>query len=71
MGQNPFVKGPKDWKHFQNIVEVQRIGVGKKAEFPFSFLGEDDLRDLLIFKKDIVPDGNEVLKGKRELKKFS
>jgi hypothetical protein len=70
VGENPFVKGPKDWKYFQNIVEVQRIGVGKKAELPFSFLREDDLRDLLIFNKDIVPDGNELLKGKGELKKF-
>jgi hypothetical protein len=49
---------------------VEGIGVGKKAELPFSFLREYDLGDFLIFKKDIVPDGNELLKGKGELKKF-
>jgi hypothetical protein len=70
VGENPFVKGPKDRKSFQNKVEVEGIGVGKKAKLPFSFLGKDDPGDFLIFKKNIIPDRNELLKGKGELKKF-
>jgi hypothetical protein len=33
-------------------------------------LGKDDLRDLAIFRKDIGPDGNKLIKGNREAKMF-
>jgi hypothetical protein len=49
---------------------MEGIGVGKKAELPFSFLREDDPGDFLIFKKDIIPDGDELLERKGELKEF-
>lgn len=50
---------------------MKRIGVGKEAEFPSPLLGENDLRDLSILGEDFIPDRDELLKGKREIKNFS
>jgi hypothetical protein len=49
---------------------VEGVGVGEKAKSPSPLLGENDLRYLSIFNKDIVPDGNKLIEGKRETKIF-
>jgi hypothetical protein len=49
---------------------VEGVGVGEKTESPFSFSGENDLRDLLVFYKNITPYGNELIKRDEQIKAF-
>jgi hypothetical protein len=71
VGQNPLIKGPNDGKFRKDVVEVERIGVGKKPELPSPLLGENGPGNLLILRKDVIPDRDEVLEREGELKKFS
>ena len=68
IGQNPFIKGPHNGKFWEDIIEVEGIGIREKTKPPSPFLGQDDLGDLDIFKKDIRPDGSKLIKGNREAK---
>jgi hypothetical protein len=49
---------------------MEGIGVGEKAKLPSPLLGENDLRNLLIFNKDIAPDGDKLIEGEREADSF-
>jgi hypothetical protein len=51
-------------------MEVERVCIREKAKPPSPFLGKDDMRDLDIFRKDIVPDGDKLIKGNREAEMF-
>ena len=55
-------------KFWEDIIEVEGIGIREKTKPPSPFLGQDDLGDLDIFKKDIRPDGSKLIKGNREAK---
>jgi hypothetical protein len=70
VGQNPLIKDPDDGKFRKDVVEVERVGVREKPELPSLLLRENGLGDLLILRKDVIPDRDEVLKGEAELKKF-
>jgi hypothetical protein len=49
---------------------VEGISIGEEAKPPSPLQGENDLRDLLIFYKNIVPYGDKHIKGNREVKFF-
>jgi hypothetical protein len=51
-------------------MKVEGIGIGEKAKPPSPLQGENDLRDPLIFYKNIVPYGDKHNKGNREFKFF-
>jgi hypothetical protein len=48
-------------------VKVEGIGVGKKAQSPCPLQREDHLGDLPIFRKDVIPNGEELLIGNGEI----
>jgi hypothetical protein len=49
---------------------MEEIGIGEEAKPPSPLQGENDLRDLLIFYKNIVPYEDKHIKGNREVKFF-
>jgi hypothetical protein len=70
MGEDPPVKGPDDREVFQDIAEVKRVRIGKKAEPPFSLLGENRFGDLPVLGKDLIPDRDKFLIGEGKPKGF-
>jgi hypothetical protein len=68
VGQNPFIKDLDDGEFGEDIVKMKRIGVGKKAEPPSFFQGEDDPGDPPVFYKDVAPKRDKFVKGDRKIK---
>jgi hypothetical protein len=59
VGQNASIKGTNNGKPGMDELIVKGIGVRKETESPSPLQRADQRRNLMIFSKDLIPDGNE------------
>jgi hypothetical protein len=70
IGENPFLKAGDNWECRNDVVEMERIGIGEKPKPLASFEGKNDPRDFKVFSKDICPDRDKFLKCNGQPKVF-
>ncbi len=59
-----------DGEFWKDVIEMKGIGIWDQTESLFPFQRTDDLGDLFIFNKDIIPDGDKFFEREGKVKLF-